>query len=87
MRPFSTSQAASDSYYQEPRFPPPGSKTARVFNGLHKTVVFGIVGGCLFLSTYVVSAVKYKFQHKQEQKAKKEKLLYQLKSEGETTTS
>lgn len=54
--------------YQEPRFPPPGSKTARLFNFMHKTAVLGLVGSTLFLGTYVVSAVKHKYQHKKEQR-------------------
>lgn len=58
------SSSASSSYYQEPRFPPPGTRTARVFNGLHKMAVLGLVGGTLFLSTYVFSALKHKRQPK-----------------------
>lgn len=55
----------ASTYYAEPRFPPPGSTTAKVFNGIHKTVTLSLVGCSLLMGTYIVTAaVKHKRSRK-----------------------
>lgn len=64
--------STGSSYYPEPRFPPPGSRTAKVFNGVHKTMVFGLLGLTVYLGSYVVAAVGSKMQSKKNRQELKE---------------
>jgi hypothetical protein len=45
----SAASAQSGSYYIPPKFPPPGTKLAKVYNTAHKVTIIGILSFTAFL--------------------------------------